>query len=235
MHWLYDPDLSVDSHTLSASEAKHARSLRLEVGEAVVVTNGAGLCVEATIVDETRYSISNTFSVEPPKVRFHLIQALAKGDRDELALQTAVELGASSVTPWTAERSIVRWDGKAEKNQQRWQQIAIEAMKQSQQAHLCKVNPVVTTKQIDSHGLTLVLLPQARLGISDVDLNQEDITLIVGPEGGVSPKEAEHFESKGFIAVRLGGSVLRTSTAGPAAIAAMQFASGNWSTDLGLG
>jgi 16S rRNA (uracil1498-N3)-methyltransferase len=144
-------------------------------------------------------------------------------------MQTCVELGLSSVTPWSSDRAIVRWDGKEAKNQARWQQIAIEAMKQSQQAFLCEVKPLATTKQLSAVGTALVLDPKATMSLADFMPLSEDVTLVVGPEGGISDVEFQLLEDKGFQRVRLGTSVLRTSSAGPAAMAALQFASGLWS------
>ena len=228
MHWLYDPGLTSQSNDLPDSEAVHARSLRLRIGEKVSITNGKGLIAQAEMSGERSYRISRTFQAPETAPRFHLVQALAKADRDELAMQTCVELGLASVTPWSSDRAIVRWDGKEAKNQARWQQIAIEAMKQSQQAFLCEVNSVVTTKQIRAIGTALVLDPKADSSLSDYLPLQHDVTLVVGPEGGISEHEFELLEANGFKRVRLGKSVLRTSSAGPAAIAALQFASGLW-------
>jgi 16S rRNA (uracil1498-N3)-methyltransferase len=229
VHWLFDPSLSSDSSQLPQSEAVHAKSLRLRVGEVVSITNGAGLVALAQMDSEGSYQITEIRKLERQAPRFHLVQALAKADRDELAMQTCVELGLSSVTPWSADRSIVRWDGKEAKNQARWQQIATEAMKQSQQAFRCEVMPVTSTKQLLAKGTALVLDPKAEKTIADHLPLQDDVTLVVGPEGGISEAEFELLESKGFQRVRLGTSVLRTSSAGPAAMAALQFASGLWS------
>ena len=229
MHRLFDPNLSSDSNQLPQSEAVHAKSLRLRVGEVVSITNGSGKVALAQMNSESRYQITEIQTVEQQTPRFHLVQALAKADRDELAMQTCVELGLITVTPWSADRSIVRWDGKEVKNQARWQQIATEAMKQSQQAFRCEVMPVATTKQLLAKGTALVLDPKAEKTIADYLPLQEDVTLVVGPEGGISEAEFELLESKGFQRVRLGTSVLRTSSAGPAAMAALQFASGLWS------
>ena len=229
MHWLYDPELTAESSKLPASEAVHAKSLRLRVGELVSITNGQGMLASAEMTSDNSYAIREVLSQEARTPRFHLAQALAKGDRDELAVQTCVELGLSSVTPWSADRSIVRWDGKEVKNQTRWQQIAIEAMKQSQQTFRCEVRPLATTKQLVATGIALVLDPKAERSLGQFLPLGDDVTLVVGPEGGISDAEFELLESKGFQRVRLGSSVLRTSSAGPAAIAALQFASGHWS------
>ena len=228
MHWLYDPGLSSQSNVLPPSEASHAKSLRLRVGEQVSITNGLGLVATASMNSETGYEISESQQTNQRTPRFHLVQALAKADRDELAMQTCVELGLSSVTPWSSDRSIVRWDGKEAKNQTRWQQIAIEAMKQSQQAFLCEVKPIATSKQLSAVGTALVLDPKATKSLTDFMPLSEDVTLVVGPEGGISDAEFQLLEEKGFQRVRLGNSVLRTSSAGAAAMAALQFASGLW-------
>ena len=228
MHWLYDPGLSSQSTALPLSEASHAKSLRLRVGEQVAITNGNGLIASAVMTSEAGYEISELEETSQRTPRFHLVQALAKADRDELAMQTCVELGLSSVTPWSSDRSIVRWDGKETKNQTRWQQIAIESMKQSQQAFLCEVKPIATTKQLSAVGTALVLDPKATKSLSDFMPLSEDVSLVVGPEGGISDTEFQILEAQGFHRVRLGSSVLRTSSAGPAAMAALQFASGLW-------
>ena len=228
MHWLYDPGLSSQSNVLPPSEASHAKSLRLRVGEQVSITNGLGLVATASMTSEAGYEISESQQTNQRTPRFHLVQALAKADRDELAMQTCVELGLSSVTPWSSDRSIVRWDGKEAKNQTRWQQIAIEAMKQSQQAFLCEVKPIATSKQLSAVGTALVLDPKATKSLTDFMPLSEDVILVVGPEGGISDAEFQLLEEKGFQRVRLGTSVLRTSSAGAAAMAALQFASGLW-------
>jgi 16S rRNA (uracil1498-N3)-methyltransferase len=228
MHWLYDPTLTIESTQLPASEATHAKSLRLRIGEVVKITDGKGMVATAEITSEVNFQIHEVQKVEARTPRFHLVQALAKADRDELALQTCVELGLASVTPWSSDRAIVRWDGKEAKNLARWQQIAIEAMKQSQQAYLCEVKPLVTTKQLSPFGTALVLDPKADSSLSDFLPLTDDVMLVVGPEGGISESEFALLEEKGFQRVKLGSSVLRTSSAGPAAIAALQFSSGLW-------
>lgn len=228
MHWLYDPELTANSNQLPDVEAKHAKALRLLEGEPVVITNGSGLCVEAVFGEGRSYSVTRTFELQPPKTKFHLVQALAKSDRDEMALQAACELGVSSVTPWESARSIVKWDGKEQRNLDRWRQIAISAMKQSQQAYLPQIEALAKTKDLKPSGLGLILVPGAEKTLRESISEQSEVTLVVGPEGGLSPTEISQLEAQGFLAVRLGSSVLRTSTAGPAAIAAMQFFLGNW-------
>jgi 16S rRNA (uracil1498-N3)-methyltransferase len=220
MHWFYDPDLTPASSLLPESELKHTRSLRIEPGEQIAVTNGRGLVVNAEFAADGYRA--NSHEVFPPRLmRLHLVQALAKNDRDEQALQMAVELGVSSVTPWQAPRSIVRWDGKADKNQARWQAIAVEAMKQSQQPWLAKVEALASGLKLIPKGTGVVLDPTAKLTLPELDVSDE-LTLVVGPEGGIAEPDLVKLEAAGFVRVRLGRGVLRASTAGPAAIAALQ-------------
>jgi 16S rRNA (uracil1498-N3)-methyltransferase len=185
----------------------------------------------AEVVNETptQFQIHHTAADSVPSPRYHLVQALAKNDRDEMALQSSVELGAASVTPWQAGRCIVRWDQKAERNRDRWQSIAVEAMKQSQQSHLCKIESIALTKQLSPVGIGIVLDPRASLTLDQLPM-AEDYTLVVGPEGGITDEELGILEQAGFQKVRLGSSVLRASTAGPAAIAALSALHGSFRT-----
>lgn len=231
MHWFFDPELSPDSSVLPVIEQQHAKSLRIRSGELISITNGSGLVVTARVTNEAPVHFSQVDSRLSllPSPKLHLIQALAKNDRDEMALQQAVELGATMITPWQSERSIVRWDNKAEKGRLRWQAIATEAMKQSQQSFLPEVRPVLGTSSLRPTGLGLILDPRAQVPISTLDFNVPEVTLVVGPEGGISDSELATLRANGFLGVRLGSSVLRTSSAGPAAIAAILALSGNWS------
>jgi 16S rRNA (uracil1498-N3)-methyltransferase len=229
VHWFYEPSLAPDQAEFSPTEAAHAKALRLREGEQIALTDGRGMVAFAVVVREAPvlFQIHHTAADSTPSPRYHLIQALAKNDRDEMALQSSVELGATSVTPWQSARSIVRWDQKAERNRDRWQAIAIEAMKQSQQSHLCKVESLASIKQLKPIGVGLVLDPRASLTLDQVSL-AEDYTIVVGPEGGITDEELASLEASGFLRVRLGSSVLRASTAGPAAIAALSALHGSF-------
>lgn len=229
MHWFYEPDLSDGQSGFSAEQSVHAKALRIRVGEQIAITNGLGKVAFATVAAENpvRFEIHELSVADMPSPRFHLVQALAKNDRDELALQSSVELGCRTVTPWQAARSIVKWDQKAERNQSRWQAIAIEAMKQSQQSFLCEVKPLVSTKGITVSGVGIILDPRGEAPLSSVD-PAADYTIIVGPEGGISEDELLLLKSAGFRSYRMGPSVLRASTAGPAAIAAISALHGSF-------
>ncbi len=221
MHRFFDPGLTEQSRTLPTAEQKHARVLRITPGETFAITNGAGLVLQASFSDSSleTFTVSSVTTATAP-YRIHLIQALAKGDRDEQAVQAATELGATDFTPWQAERSVSRWSPeKAARGRDRWQQIATEAMKQSDRSWLPALHPLATTQQLEGPGLVLDAsgepLELAHLGATET-------TIVVGPEGGISPVELEQLEQRGFRRVRIGTGILRTSTAGPAAIAIIQ-------------
>jgi 16S rRNA (uracil1498-N3)-methyltransferase len=229
--------------SILGEEARHAVAVsRIRVGETLSIGNGRGLVVTGAVVEAgARLSIeaADVILVPPPMPRLTLVQALAKGGRDELAIQAATELGVDAVIPWAAQRSIVRWDGpKALKGQQRWASIVREATKQSLRAWIPEVGDQLTTAQLARRaGSTrmLVLEPSAPVGLSSIGLTRlaagddgRDLMLVVGPEGGVAPAELDALVSAGARAVRLGEAVLRTSTAGPAAIAVLNGILGRW-------
>ena len=169
---------------------------------------------------------------ERPSPHITLVQALAKGDRDELAVQAATELGVDAIVPWAAARSVSRWEGpKAEKGRLRWATIVREAVKQSIRAWLPPVAPLTTTAELPGRlaGVRMLLLePTAATPLTDLEPDGRDIALVVGPEGGIAPAELERLIAAGAESVRLGTSVLRTSTAGPAAIAVLNARLGRW-------
>ncbi|MDG2496766.1 MAG: RsmE family RNA methyltransferase [Aquiluna sp.] len=229
MHWFYDPAVTEESRNISTTELAHFKALRIRTGDQIVVTNGLGVSHLAEVVNAISGEIrSLEKDIEPiPLVSIHLVQALAKGGRDEAAVQTACELGVASITPFQAKRSIVEWGAKADRNRERWNQIAISAIKQSQQSYLPEVRSLATDKQLVGQGQNLVLDPRAETSLSELEL-QEVVTLVVGPEGGLDASELATLADSGFQSVKLGKSVLRTSSAGPAAIAAIQALSGSW-------
>lgn len=240
LHFLVDSasDAAVgDTVTLTGAEAKHAAVVRrLRVGESVTVGDGAGVWLSgvAEEVSPTRVDVRVAQrTVEPaPTPRIVLVQALAKGDRDELAVQAACELGVDEVVPWQASRSVSRWDGaKAIKGRERWASIVREAAKQAHRAWVPEIATAVTTKQLAaraSRQRVLLLDPTAPSRLSDLQPDGRDIVLVVGPEGGISDDELSRLVDAGAERVLLGDTVLRTSTAGPAAIAVLSVALGRW-------
>ena len=217
---------------LEPDETKHANTVaRARVGERLSIGNGRGLIVSGTVsalepfallVDEIRDEL-------PASPQLWLVQALAKGDRDERAVQAATELGVTGVVPWAAERSVTRWDGaKRDKGRARWQSIVREASKQAIRGWVPEVEPLVSTAAI-AGDVVLVLDPAAEVALTSVALPEQGrIALVVGPEGGISPRELALLEQRGATRVRLGAAILRTSTAGPAAIAVLNARLGRW-------
>lgn len=230
MHWFFDPSFTSDSLGLRAEEVQHFKSLRIRAGEDIAVTDGEGAVYFCKTIDpaEGRVSVETTQMRERPKIKIQLIQAIAKGDRDELAIQASIELGCSSIVAWQAEHSISKWDGKEQKNLDRWRLIAIAAMKQSQQAHLPEVSGPMATKELTPRGHGVLLLPDAKESLSQMDMSAAKYSIVVGPEGGVHDTEIDQLIGAGFTPYRLGDSVLRTSTAGPAAIAAIKTLRSLW-------
>jgi 16S rRNA (uracil1498-N3)-methyltransferase len=225
---------------IEGAEAKHIVSVsRTRVGEALTVSNGRGLVVDGTVTsaEPSRVvaRVDAVARVEPQRPRLVLVQALAKGDRDELAVQASVELGVDEVVPWQASRSVSRWQGdKAVKGVQRWRTIVREATKQSMRAWLPEVVAPATTAELRSRAQAsrmLVLEPGAPRRLSEIPIDSgddRDLVVVVGPEGGIAPDETERLVEAGAEAVRLGSSVLRTSSAGPAALAVLNVALGRW-------
>ncbi|PCE14068.1 16S rRNA methyltransferase [Microbacterium sp. SZ1] len=226
-----------DLVALTGAEAKHAAVVRrLRVGEHVTVGDGRGawLSGEAEQVSPSlvEVRVSARRVSEAPSPRLILVQALAKGDRDELAVQAACELGVDEIVPWQASRSVSRWEGpKAAKGRERWATIVREAAKQAHRAWVPEVTPPVTTRDLVGRGATqrVVLLdPSASTRLSALEPDGRDLVLVVGPEGGISGDEITALEAAGAERALLGDTVLRTSTAGPAAIAVLSVALGRW-------
>lgn len=241
MHWFHDPSLPPSvavgyQGELAGPEAAHAsQALRVRVGERVVLTDGTGRAFTCNVAGLTKqslqYFVESTEHRPKPEPEIWLIQALAKGGRDELAIQTATELGATGIIGWQADRSVVRWDeSKSAKGLNRWNQICVEAAKQSQRAHFPIVMPELARGlPRNLPGLTLVLEPTATERVSEVVLaGQTRVNLIVGPEGGFEPGELEAAAGERYRLSRLGTEILRTSSAGPAAIAAIQTLLNRW-------
>jgi 16S rRNA (uracil1498-N3)-methyltransferase len=221
---------------LRGPEARHAVLVRrIGVGERVDLADGLGVRVEGLVrwVDDgaggpaLTLEVTRRFVEPEPELRLVLVQALAKGDRDVTAVETTTELGVDEIVPWQAERSVVVWRGeRAAKSQSRWAATAHAAAKQSRRSRVPLVAGVCSTAalatRIAGAGLTLVLHEEAARPLTEVDLPvRGDVLVVVGPEGGIGAGELARMEDAGAMAVRLGPGVLRSSSAGPAAIAVL--------------
>lgn len=222
--------------TLAGEEAHHAAVVsRMRRGERVLVSDGAGTLAEGIIDRVERDGVDVVLQrvelVPQASRRIALAQALAKGDRAELAVQASTELGVDVIVPWQARRSVVQWKGdRGDKALERWRRIVREAGKQAIRARLPEVADVVDTAGLaglaDAWQL-VVLDPTATASIADVPL-ERDVLLVVGPEGGIDPGELEALEAAGAVRARMGDFVLRTSTAGLAGLAALSLRLGRW-------
>ncbi|MGY1828766.1 MULTISPECIES: 16S rRNA (uracil(1498)-N(3))-methyltransferase [unclassified Blastococcus] len=221
------PELLVDGQ-----EGRHAvEVLRLQAGERVRVGDGAGTVVDGEVVaagpQGLRVAVRNRFEVPAPDPEFVLVQALPKGDRGPLAVDLATELGVDRIVPWQAARCVTRWrDDRVEKGVAKWRAAARAASKQSRRPRLPEVTAPMTTREIAGMlaeaDLAVVLHEQARRPLAELAVPETGtVVLVVGPEGGLSDGEVIAFHAAGAEPVRLGPEVLRTSTAGAAAIAAL--------------
>ena len=243
--------LDADVVVLDGAEGRHAATVRrTRVGEVVDLVDGLGTRATGTVTGTSKDGLTVEVTsrvVEPqPSPRITLVQALAKGDRSELAVETATEVGVDAIVPWAASRSVVKWDGvRGDKALERWRSTAREAAKQSRRSWFPSVTAVVRTADIPGLGGRLLVLhesaessltavPLVDLGDPSVgagsvtDVDKSGIVLVVGPEGGISDEELAALTAAGGTAVRLGSTVLRTSTAGAAAIAVVSARTGRW-------
>ena len=217
---------------LEGDEGRHAATVvRIRPGERYFVADGDGrrALLEATDVDRAwvRGRVLDV-TVEPePAPRLVLVQALAKGDRDEQAVEAATELGVDEVVPWQAERSVVVWRGdRAARSLAKWTAVVARATKQSRRSRMPVTSPAVglapLVARVAGSALTLVLHEDATEPLASVDLpSSGDVLVVVGPEGGITDREVGALAAAGARPVRLGATILRASSAGPAALAVL--------------
>ena len=234
---------------LEGAEARHAVTVkRLAVGEAVDIADGAGKRLTGTVTavapGELTVECGSMVDEPRPGIRLVLVQALAKGDRDELAAETATELGIDAVIPWQAERSIVRWKAeRAAKAHAKWQSVVTAAAKQARRAWIPEVRAAVDgaglQAAVAAADLAVILHEDAVRPLRYVleswletaqpgGAESREVLLIVGPEGGISPREVTRLCDAGAVTALLGHHVLRSSTAGPAATVLASDILGRW-------
>jgi 16S rRNA (uracil1498-N3)-methyltransferase len=236
--FLVDALSFADQVILTGDEGRHAAKVRrMRAGERVTIGDGRGTVLDCRIAkvrpDGLVLDVCDRRSEDPPVPRLVVVQALPKGDRGELAVEVMTELGVDEIVPWAAERSVTEWRGpRGERALERWRRAAREAAKQSRRAWVPVVteladSPAVATRL--SHSAAVVLHEAASDSLSDCALPADgDLVLVVGPEGGLSDDELDRFVAAGAVLARMGSPVLRTSTAGPAALAALSVRLGRW-------
>lgn len=221
-----------DVVVLDGPEGRHAATVRRTgVGESLILSDGAGLRVVAEVVavgvGTLDLRVESVVTDPEPGLRLVLVQALAKNDRDDQAIEAATELGVDEVVPWQASRSVVRWRGeRGQKAWRTWDDVLVAATKQSRRTRRPVLAPAASTSdlvtRVHEAAAAYVLHEDAGMPLAGVTLPPAgDVVLVVGPEGGVSPEELATLESAGALAARLGSTVLRSSSAGPAALAVL--------------
>ncbi|HEU5267994.1 MAG TPA: 16S rRNA (uracil(1498)-N(3))-methyltransferase [Jatrophihabitans sp.] len=229
-----------DELYLVGDEGHHAaRVKRVRAGEQILVADGAGTLLRCVVrgvtVDGVTLRVERRDWVPVRQPRLVVAQGLAKGERAELAVELMTELGVDEIVPWAASRSVVQWHGaRGERALGRWGSTAREAAKQSRRARVPVIGRLASTPDVldrvaRSAGV-LVLHEAAATSLATAALPLTgDVLVVVGPEGGISPDELTAFAAAGARPVRLGAPVLRTSTAGAAALAALSVRLGRWS------
>jgi 16S rRNA (uracil1498-N3)-methyltransferase len=242
VHWV--PDLAGvrpgDRVEVEGDEAHHAVAVRrLRVGEQVVVTDGRGTSATGVVVETAKgrlvVTVDEVARTPEPEPAFTVVQALPKGDRGELAVEMLTEVGVGTILPWAAARSVAVWRGeRAAKSLARWRSTAREAAKQARRAWFPEVAELASTDDVAAlladAPLAVVLHEGAAAALASLEVpDQGPVVVVVGPEGGLTDDEVSAFAAAGGHAVRLGPEVLRTSTAGVAAVAALLARTPRWS------
>jgi 16S rRNA (uracil1498-N3)-methyltransferase len=217
---------------VTGGEARHAVVVRrIRVGGQVALTDGAGTTAVCTVVTVERGLLAaevesmTTTPAELPRVV--VVQAIPKGDRGELAVEMLTEVGVDVIVPWAASRSVSVWrEDRRPRALEKWRATARESAKQARRAWFPEVSDMVTTEEVVAllrDASVPVVLHEAASGpLADLPVpGRGEIVIVVGPEGGISDEELAQFAAVGAEPVRLGSSVLRTSTAGVAATAAL--------------
>jgi 16S rRNA (uracil1498-N3)-methyltransferase len=225
---------------LDGPEGRHAVSVRrLQPGEEVVLTDGAGRGAAGVVAavegrDRLTVEVREARTEPEPAPAITVVQALPKGDRGELAVETMTEAGVDAVVPWAASRCVTQWRGeRGAKSLAKWRSTAREAAKQARRLRFPAIADAMTTRQLlpllAAADFAAVLHEEGTAALATVPLPAAgSVVLVVGPEGGVAPEELAAFAEAGAKAYRLGPTVLRTSTAGVAAASVLLARTGRW-------
>ncbi len=232
-----------ESAVVDGDEGFHAATVRrIRPGETLVLSDGAGV-LGRCVVDETSKRgfsarVTERWTAARPSPTVTVAQGIPKSERSELAIELATEAGADDFIAWQAQRCVARWDGeRAEKGLRRWRAVARSAARQSRRAHIPAIEGPVATgalagvvaDRVGAGGLVLALHESADRPLAELPVAQADsILLIVGPEGGISDEELAALAGAGATAVRLGPTVLRTTTAAAVALGALGVLTGRW-------
>ena len=224
--------------TLDGDEGRHAATVkRMREGEVINLCDGKGMRAFTTVAKVHKHTldlvIDRIVFEDAPEPRFVVVQALAKGERAELAVEMLTEVGADAIVPWKAEHSIGKWDS-IEKGLEKWRRTSRESAKQSRRSWIPEISPLHTTEQvcelISQAQSVFVLHESADQALAACAIREQGtIIVVVGPEGGISPEELAAFAAAGARIVHMGASVMRTSTAGAIAVGGLLMRSQRWS------
>jgi 16S rRNA (uracil1498-N3)-methyltransferase len=228
---LGEPEIG-DRIVLGGDDGRHAAVVRrTRPGEMIMVGDGLGRGVRGSVVAVQKaglqVEVTELLTAPEPRRRIVAVQALAKGDRSELAIEMLTEAGVAEIIPWMASRSVVRWSGdRAVKSLSRWRSTVREAAKQSRRLLIPRVPDAVSTRElvtmINTTDRALVLHEEAEQWLTELSLAEGDsVMIIIGPEGGIAPEELEALTAAGAEPVLISDGVLRTSTAGVVAVAGL--------------
>ncbi|MFM1986566.1 MAG: hypothetical protein RIS18_783 [Actinomycetota bacterium] len=218
-------DLESPVFNIKGTEAHHAlRVRRVREKEKLVVTDGLGLVGEVEVLtlgpgDQVTVKVLNRKTKVKKKPKVAVAQALAKGERSELAVESLTEVGVDVIIPWQANRCIVKWDDKSDKGVEKWKQISKESSKQSRRAFVPEIKNHLDSKNLvnefKNFSNVIILDPDSEVLFTElVTQIIDDVLLIIGPEGGIEDSEMLLFSENGALSATLGETILRTSTAG---------------------
>ena len=233
-----DPLQSPGRATLRGTAATHvSRVLRLRGGDVVVLFNGdgwehAGRIAALRSGEVDIELLSREAGIPDPPLAVSLMQGIARGERMDLVVQKATELGVSRIVPVLAARSVVRLDGRqAQRKLEHWRAVAVAACEQSGRARLPAIEPPAPLEQAlqraAPEGSRITLSPGAGASLAALDAGNAPVTLLIGPEGGLTDAEVALARSAGFEPRSLGPRILRTETAALAALAVLQAVGGD--------
>ncbi|AEJ47382.1 16S ribosomal RNA methyltransferase RsmE [Mycobacterium tuberculosis CCDC5079] len=228
---------------VDGDEGFHAATVRrIRPGEQLVLGDGVGRLARCVVEQAgrggLRARVLRRWSVPPVRPPVTVVQALPKSERSELAIELATEAGADAFLAWQAARCVANWDGaRVDKGLRRWRAVVRSAARQSRRARIPPVDGVLSTpmlvqrvrEEVAAGAAVLVLHEEATERIVDIAAaHAGSLMLVVGPEGGIAPDELAALTDAGAVAVRLGPTVLRTSTAAAVALGAVGVLTSRW-------
>ena len=233
-----------DVVVVDGAEGRHAAAVRrMRVGEPLILADGVGRLAECVVAgvsrDRVECAVLSRRQVPRAQPRLVVVQALAKGQRAELAVEGLTEVGVDVIVPWAAARCVVHWPPeRAANGVARWRSTSREAAKQARRAWLPEVADLTSTEDAErvlrGAALGVVLHESAARSLAEVDVPAVgDVVLVVGPEGGLTEGELDGFAASGAAAYRLGPTVLRTSTAGVVGAAVLLARTPRWAPHTG--